>query len=243
MNVFLVSRNIEKLQKVEDEIRSLYKVDVKCFAMDLCLLSNQEEYERLGNEIDKLDVGLLVNNVGIFYDRLQYFLTVPKETQLKIIDLNISATILMTYLVLPYMVQRKNGAIINIASIASVHPTPLMTTYSAAKGFVDTFTRALQYEYSSEGVTFQAVQPGYVSTAMTHHAASNIMMVDADVYAEHALRTLGVTQRCYGYWFHGLFGFVGELLPERVYMFCTVYVNPVLYRWLTGLSVSKKKSQ
>ena len=242
MNVFLISRNMEKLQKVAEEIELLFKVKTKCYSMDLANLSKDEDYQLLKIELESLDVGILVNNVGKMYDKLQYFLTVPCKMQSQIIDLNINAMLLMTYIVLPQMVARRNGAIINMASGASVQPTPLMTTYSASKAFVDVFTKALEYEYSSEGITMQAIQPFYVSTNMTHKAKPNILLVDTDSFVESAIRTLGVTRRTYGCWSHGIFGVIGEILPERVYLFGAIYLNPLLWSWLTQVKLSNRKT-
>ena len=138
------------------------------------------------------------------------------------------------------MVERNNGALINISSGSAVQPTPLMSAYSASKSFVDSFTDSLQAEYPS--ITMQAVRPFYVSTDMTHRADPNIFMVDADRYVGSALRTLGFSRGTYGYWVHGVVGLVGEMLPGWLYKVLTLTVNPVLWTWLTGVPVNKKKT-
>ena len=74
--MFLISRSAEKLHKVAEEIESKYpEVTTKCYPLDLTKLSQPEVYEALRGELTKLDVGVLVNNVGMMYDTLQYFLT------------------------------------------------------------------------------------------------------------------------------------------------------------------------
>ena len=243
MNVFLISRNLNKLKNVADEIESKYNVCTRSYPMDLCDISHPDKYDQLKRELELIDVGILVNNVGVMYDRLQYFLTVPKERQLQIINLNITSTVLMTYMLLPQMVGRNKGALINVSSGASVHPTPLMTTYSASKHFVDSFTDALQYEYSSYGIVMQAVKPFYVSTNMTYRGKPNFFLVHPDVYVRSALCMLGSTHRTYGYWAHGIFGVVGELMPGWFYRFCSLYVNPYLWSFLTGVKVDNKKAR
>lgn len=242
MNIFLISRNIDKLKKVADEIESKFNVETRCYPIDLnAISSNTDKYDELENELSAINVGILINNVGIMYDKLQYFLTVSKERHLQIVDLNISATVLLTYMLLPGMVARKKGAIINVSSGASVQPTPLMTSYAASKAFIDSFTAALAYEYSPYGVDIMAVKPFYVSTNMTNRGKPNFLLADPDTYAADSLRTLGYTTKTYGYWAHGLFGLAAEYMPQWIYHFSCVYVNPYLWGWLTGAEADNKK--
>jgi len=232
-----------KLQSVAEEIRLKHGSDIEtvCYPLDMNQLSDDAVYEALNVRLSKLEVGVLVNNVGIMFERLQHFLTVPKPIQSGIVDLNMKAPVLMTYMVLPQMVKRRNGAIINIGSGASVHPTPTMSTYSASKSFVDYFSKTLNYEYGGMGITIQCVQPFYVSTQITHNATPNIMMVIPETYANSAIRTLGFSARNYGYWSHALFGYLGEWLPEWLYMFGAVHINSHIWSWLTGVAVDTKK--
>merc|ERR1712142_524088 len=110
------------------------------------------------------------------YDRLQYFLTVPNTRLKQIVNLNVTSAVLMTKMILPSMVDKRRGAIVNVCSGAQLHPTPLMTHYSASKRFIDLFTRSLEYEYRDTGVHMQSVNPFYVSTNMTNNATTNIFM-------------------------------------------------------------------
>jgi len=241
MNVFIISRSEEKLTKVCREIESL-GVKAAYMALDMNEMLDEEVYQKLENNLRDLDIGILVNNVGLMYDRLQYFLTVPNRRLKEIVNLNVTATVLMTKMVLPSMVTKKRGAIINVCSGAQLHPTPLMTHYSASKRFVDLFTRALEYEYRDTGIQIQSINPFYVSTNMTSNASTNIFMQSADNYTESAIRTLGTTRRCYGHWFHALFGWVGEWIPERLYMFSAFHVNPPLWRWMCNTPTGTNKN-
>ena len=186
--------------------------------MDLSeLLMDEAKYESLKSEFETLDIGVLVNNVGRMYEKLQYFLTVPKEDLDSIIRTNLSTTIQISRLVLPQMVRRRKGAVINIGSGACVQPVPLMTTYTATKKCIDDFTVALEYEYAPMGIFVQVIQPFYVSTNMTNRAKPNFLLLDPDVFVESAIRTVGVSRRNYGYWSHGIFGLLGECLPQRLF--------------------------
>lgn len=242
MNIFLISRNLAKLEKVATEIEDLHGVQTVCWPLDMSQLGcNPEAYTLLEEQLKTLDVGVLVNNVGLMFDRLQFFLTVPREIHTRIVDINMSALVSMTYMVLPSMLQRKTGAIINIGSGACVQPTPAMSTYTSSKKFVQYFSKTLNYEYGGRGLHIQCIQPFYVSTNMTHKARPNFFVVDADVYVNSALSTLGYSAVNYGYWSHALFGYLGEWLPEWFFMFSAVSINMSLWSWLTGVKTDKKK--
>jgi len=228
MNIMLMSRSHAKLEKVAVEIESMYDVQTKIFPVDF---NNHDCYERVESALSDLDIGVLVNNVGIMYDRLQYFLTVSSERLKQIVNLNIMTTVMMTRMILPQMVNRKRGAIINLSSGACVQPVPAMTAYSAAKIYTDYFSRALGYEYYKDGVVIQSVQPFYVSTRMTNFMKPNFLVPDADTYVDHALKTLPFTTRTFGYWSHGLMGFFGNLIPEWLFFWSTININVPIWNF------------
>lgn len=73
---------------------------------------------------------------------------------------NIESLNTMTSVILPQMVNRKKGAVINIASTGGAMCVPLLSMYSGTKAYVDKFTEGLEYEYRSRGVTIQCILPG-----------------------------------------------------------------------------------
>lgn len=94
----------------------------------------------------------------------EYFLDVPDrdKTVRDIVNCNIASVPLMCSLILPQMVQRKCGLIVNVSSISSVIPCPNMTMYSASKAFVAKFSSDLAAEYEPNGITVQALVTGNV---------------------------------------------------------------------------------
>lgn len=236
MNLFLISRNSTKLLKVAHDINQLYpRVDVKCYPLDCATLTDVTVYDKLQNELEVLDVGVLVNNVGIMYEKLQYFLTVETQRLKSIVDLNIHATILMTKMLLPQMVTRQKGAIINLGSVSCLQPTPLMTSYSASKSFINDFTIALQYEYASSGITIQVVNPSYVSTNMTYHSRPSLLVPDPFTFVESSIRTLGVSRKTNGYWTHGLMAGMIACLPLSMHLFGCLHINNRHWSSMTGV--------
>ena len=77
-----------------------------------------------------------------------------------LINVNIVSLNVMTRIILPQMIERKKGAIINISSLSAAFPTPLLTVYAGSKSYVDLFSQGLCREYGPKGVTIQCIMPG-----------------------------------------------------------------------------------
>jgi 17beta-estradiol 17-dehydrogenase / very-long-chain 3-oxoacyl-CoA reductase len=122
----------------------------------------------------------------------------------------------MIEMVLPKMEAKGRGIIINVSSYSASYPMPLLSVYAASKVYIDWLSRAIQVEYKTKGITVQSVLPAYVSTNMSKIRKTSLMVPSPDVYVDHALRTLGIEDRTYGYWPHKLQGFVQDCLIGTV---------------------------
>jgi short-subunit dehydrogenase len=91
------------------------------------------------------------------------------------VRLNCEALISMTAALLPGMVQRRRGVILNVASLAGFMPTPYMAVYGATKAFVISYSEALGLELSGSGVTVTALCPGPVTTDIYALAAPGVV--------------------------------------------------------------------
>ena len=111
------------------------------------------------------------------------------------IQVNINAATMMTQMVLPLMEKKKKGAIINLASVSGLSPQPLQTVYAATKAYMDFFSRGLQIEYESSGITIQTLCPSYICTSMTAFSDNlsqpSFFVPSPDCFAASAIRTLG----------------------------------------------------
>jgi short-subunit dehydrogenase len=115
------------------------------------------EVEALG-----LTVSTLINNAG--FGLIGRFAQLSRERQREMIDLNIAALVELSHLVLPAMIQRREGAILNVASTAAFQAGPGMGVYFATKAFVLSFTEALHQEVRAHGIKVSALCPGPTAT-------------------------------------------------------------------------------
>ncbi|XP_029303732.1 hydroxysteroid (20-beta) dehydrogenase 2 isoform X7 [Cottoperca gobio] len=207
----------------------------------------QSIYPAIAEELQGLEIGILVNNVGMSYsDHFAYFLEIPDAEQFplydysdqkitQVINCNMLSVSQMTRLVLPGMVERGTGLIINISSEVGVRPQPLLSLYSATKIFVTYFSQCLHAEYKSKGIIVQCVAPFMVSTNMTRNMTVNCIVKSAPEFAREALNTVGHSSYTSGCLSHALQNTVlSILLPDWFRM------SPFLIRKLRNIATASK---
>ncbi|XP_076867029.1 hydroxysteroid (20-beta) dehydrogenase 2 [Brachyhypopomus gauderio] len=205
LDVVLISRSSEKLNAIAKEIESQYGRHTRVIQADFT--ESQSIYPAIAQQLEGLDIGILVNNVGMNYaGRLARFLDVadPEQRITQVISCNIVSVTQMCRLILPRMVNRGNGLIINISSEAASQPQPMLTLYSSTKIFVTYFSRCLHAEYQDRGVTVQCVTPFMVSTNMTNNMEVNPLVKSAASFARDALNTVGYSSFTSGCLSHAL---------------------------------------
>ncbi|XAR51948.1 Very-long-chain 3-oxoacyl-CoA reductase [Bertholletia excelsa] len=218
INLVLVGRNPEKLKDVSESIRAKFgqtqiKIVVVDFSGDL-----DGGVKRIREAIEGLDVGVLINNVGVSYPYARFFHEVDEKLLSDLIKVNVEGTTKVTQAVLPGMVERKKGAIVNIGSgAATVIPSdPLYAVYAATKAYIDQFSRCLYVEYKNRGIDVQCQVPLYVATKMASIRRSSFFVPSTDGYAKAALHWIGHGPRCTPYWPHSLLWRLAYSLPESV---------------------------
>ncbi|KAK8757732.1 hypothetical protein V5799_004636 [Amblyomma americanum] len=222
LNIVLISRTLEKLEAVARDIEEASNVKTKVIAVDFT--AGNEIYETIRRELQGLEVGVLVNNVGVSYVYPEFFSAVPDGDKVmdSIIRANCVAGTMMTRICLPQMDQRRRGVIINVSSISAMHPLPLLSTYAASKAYMDFLSQGLQAEYKERGIHIQSVMPAYVSTKMSKIRKATYMVPTATTYVREALNTVGIEHATYGYGPHKFRALVQrklmECLPHNVFM-------------------------
>ena len=106
--------------------------------------------------------------------------------------MNVNSTTWMTHMVLPGMMERKRGTVVNIASAAGVHTMPLLAQYSAAKGYIQMFSRGLNSECASSNVTVSCQVPFYVATKLAKMRKA-LTVPTPDEFATMGVRWIGET--------------------------------------------------
>jgi short-subunit dehydrogenase len=160
-NVLLVARSEDKLITLCNELGRSNSIRAQYVALDL---SEPDAAERLFAEAEKrsLTIDLLINNAG--FGSMGEFSQLDLARELNMIDLNIKSLVELTYKFLAPMRERKQGAIINVASTAGFQAVPFMATYAATKAFVLSFSEALWEENRPFGIKVMALCPGVTET-------------------------------------------------------------------------------
>ena len=122
----------------------------------------------------QIDVGVLVNNVGINLPYPKPFVESDQDFVKNIIYVNVLAATVLCHALLPNMKKKGKGAIINISSAAGHMILPYLAEYCGTKHYLSAFTQAIAAEYSDSGVTVQLIEPGMVETAMTRNMSRGV---------------------------------------------------------------------
>lgn len=166
-DLVLVARNREKLNEIESELKRNNNIRIKTLVKDL---SNPSAPSEIFDELvyDKIDIDVLINNAG--FGLLGSFSELSLQEQLDMIQVNITSLVHLTGLILPSMIKRGNGKIMNVASTAAFQPGPNMAVYYASKAFVLSFSKALYKELQNKGITVTALCPGPTKTEFQKRA-------------------------------------------------------------------------
>ncbi|MFT3932507.1 MAG: SDR family oxidoreductase [Chitinophagaceae bacterium] len=156
-DLVLVARSENKLIELSNELKSKYAISAYVLAKDLSTINAAKEVVDYCKQ-NNLHIDYLINNAG-FGDH-GFFAESDLEKQLEMINLNITALVYLTRLLLPPMIQKGAGKIMNVASTAAFQPGPLMSIYFATKAFVLSFSEAISNELEKTGVTVTALCPG-----------------------------------------------------------------------------------
>lgn len=160
-DLVLAARSEPDLERVAAEIRTTGRraVVVPC---DVAVTADRQRLVQTTlDEFGKVDI--LVNNAGI--ELTAFYEQQPEEEIANVINVNLTSTMLLTRLVLPHMLERKSGHIVNVASLAGKVPVPYSIPYSASKAGMIAFTEGIRNEFKGRGVSASVICPGFISEA------------------------------------------------------------------------------
>jgi uncharacterized protein len=167
VNLILVARTASKLEALAKDLSDTYSVQTTVIAQDL---TRPEAARQIGARVRELglNVDLLINNAG--FASYGEFAALPLAHELEMIQVNITALTELTHRLLPGMLERRRGRVLNVASTAAFMPGPLMAVYYASKAYVLSFSEALGEELRGSGVHVTALCPGPVATGFQDRA-------------------------------------------------------------------------
>ncbi|WND34450.1 SDR family oxidoreductase [Streptomyces sp. BB1-1-1] len=214
-DLVLVARSEDRLTALAERLVAEYGIRAHVLVQDL---AEPDAARQVAGRLAArgLSVDLLVNNAG--FATCGRFEDIAADRDHDQLMVNVVALVDLTHALLPGMLERGTGAVVNVASTAGFQPSPYFAVYSAAKGFVLNFGLALRQEYRRRGIRVLTLCPGPVDTPFfdaigTRKAAVNGSMTTPEPVVRAALRAL---DRDRGYVTPGLGNaLAAHLLPRR----------------------------
>lgn len=190
-DVVLTARTKESLDKLARELQGSHSVRAISLPADMSDSRAADQIHATLEE-ERVRIDFLVNNAG--FGTHGPFSEAELTSQLRMMQVNMTALVHMTRLFLPDMVKRGEGRVLNVASTAAFAPGPMMAVYYASKAFVLSFSQAVADELKNSGVTVTALCPGPTRTGFQGSAGMEKTrlfsrdVMDANVVAEAGYR-------------------------------------------------------
>ena len=216
LNIVLISRTKEKLEAVASEIRNKSKVETLTIVYDF---TDIEGFDALNEILNGLDIGLLINNVGMAYGgplKMLHQCDINKISD--IMKVNTFSVLHMTHFIQKGMMKRKRGAIVHISSGSIFLKAPGLNVYPATKQFVLKLVESLQLECEGT-VDHQVLTTMYVESNMSKVKAT-FTIPSARDYVSSAIKTIGVAPVTCGYPSQEIVYLLLNAVPKDFSAFC-----------------------
>ncbi|XP_030628364.1 inactive hydroxysteroid dehydrogenase-like protein 1 [Chanos chanos] len=212
--IILLSPDMSSASDVSKSVSEAYGVEVIVVEADFSL--GHAVSKSVTDIIKDKDIGFIINSLDVSLFSSQCFSGLCESRLWDSVSRDLVGATLVTRLALPGMTARRRGAVVNISSGTHWRPSPAGATLSASTAYLDSFSWALHYEYGPQGIFVQSLLPcGVVCPGPEdpdRAEGGSWLVPHVQVYARHALSTLGVTRRTTGYWPHTIqFGLVRSL--------------------------------
>ncbi|XP_067338064.1 inactive hydroxysteroid dehydrogenase-like protein 1 isoform X2 [Channa argus] len=223
VSIIFVTPNHTAVRNTAASLSQSYGVETAVVLADFSL--DQAASKAIKEAMRGKDIGFLVNCVDESLNSPHSLIEMPEKSLLDMVNKNVAVATLMTRLVLPGMVERSRGAVVNISSGACCRPMPGRVALIASAGYLDNFSRALHLEYSDKGIFVQSLMPFQIASGRQQPLSSpsqpsreGWFVPKPEVYAHHAVSTLGVSNRTTGYWPHTLQYGLLKCIPEWIWV-------------------------
>lgn len=173
-DVVLVARRRDRLVALADELHGRHGIAATVVDADLAAPGAARRIADAARDGGRA-IDFLVNNAG--FGATGAFAETEPERALGMVQVNVTALVELTRLLLPDMLARRRGRILNVGSTAGFQPGPFMATYYASKAFVNSFTEALAYELAGTGVSATLSCPGATATEFAGHAGNDTSLL------------------------------------------------------------------
>ena len=220
-DLIITGRRLDKLNSLASELREKYNTNTEIikseFSMDKDVLKVVDAINSSEN------IYFLVNNAG--YGSGMELQRSPLLDQMRMLNVHVVASVKLVNAVLPQMIRRKEGAIINVSSIGAYMPAPGNAMYSATKLFLTSFTESLHMELHQHGIRVQCVCPGMTYSDFHNRRtvghglnAAKLMWMEPETLVEKSIKSLNGKRIVFvpGIINKSLLGVV-SLLPRRLY--------------------------
>ncbi|XP_053193091.1 inactive hydroxysteroid dehydrogenase-like protein 1 [Scomber japonicus] len=214
VSILFVTQDHTALRDFAASLAQSYAVETVVVLADFSL--DQTASKPVREALRWKDVGFLVNCVD--ESSAQELTETTEQGLLDSVNENVAVATLLTRLVLPGMLERSRGAVVNISAGRCCRAKPGRVMLTAASGYLDHFSRALHLEYGSRGIFVQSLTPLQISSNRRQWSADSWFVPSPEVYAHHAVSTLGVSTRTTGYWPHTLQAGLITFVPDWIWI-------------------------
>ncbi|MEA3328973.1 MAG: SDR family oxidoreductase [Candidatus Omnitrophota bacterium] len=159
-NLIITGRREKIIQKVADELKANYRIDVQVILADF---SQENDLDCLVMYLNKIDnIEILINNAG--FGSRKIFFEDNFNNQEIMLKVHINAAVRLTHTIVPKMIKNGKGIIINVSSLAAFLPSSTTGLYCATKAFINSFSESMHLILKSKNIKVQALCPGFTKT-------------------------------------------------------------------------------
>ncbi|MBD3214970.1 MAG: SDR family NAD(P)-dependent oxidoreductase [Candidatus Lokiarchaeota archaeon] len=219
-DLVIIARRERLLNKLESNLKKSYGTDTYIISKDLASIQAADDVVAI-LEKNSLRVDVLVNNAG-FNEFGQFDHKTRWKKELDMINLHIITTTRLTKLLLPQMIKRKFGRILNVSSISGIVPTPTTSVYAGTKAYILNFSESLNIELEGTGVSVTTLCPGFVRTELTESMSESgnfitrLILMNAEKVAKKAYKaTMRGDDVSVPGWHYKFMTALARLLPRK----------------------------